>query len=172
MSHTIIVVTFEDEKNATRALKVLESLGTEKLFKLSDAVVLEKDFDGSVAVTETRDVSGGRGAAVGGVAGLVIGSLLGGPIGGALLGTATGAIVAKVVDTGVSNKKIAEVSQALERSSSALLLELEAGDPEKLVAAISETGGELYELSISDETKENLEKQLSEDGGSQGDSDS
>jgi uncharacterized membrane protein len=163
LDHTIIVLTFEDENNASRALKVLESLGTEKLFKLSDAVVLEKDFDGSVAVTETRDVSGGRGAVVGGVAGLVIGSLLGGPIGGALLGTATGAIVGKVVDTGVPNEKIAEVSRALERSSSALLLELEAGDPDKLVAAISETGGELYELTIPTETKEQLQKQLSED---------
>ena len=168
MSHTIIVMTFEDERNATRALKVLESMGTEKLFKLSDAVVLDKDFDGSVSVTETRDVSGGRGAVVGGVAGLVIGLLLGGPIGGALLGTATGAVVGKVVDTGIPNDKIAEVSQALDRSTSALLLELDEGDPQALVAAVSETGGELYELTIPAETKEQLEKHLSEADGADG----
>jgi uncharacterized membrane protein len=165
MNHTIIVMTFEDERNASRALNVLESMGTEGLFKLSDAVVLEKDFDGSVKVTETRDVSGGRGAVAGGVAGLVIGTLLGGPIGGALLGTATGAIVAKVVDTGVSDERIAEVSHALHRCTSALLLELKAGDPQKLVAAVEETGGELYELSVPEEATEQLEKQVSEGDG-------
>lgn len=165
MEHTIIVMTFEDERNASRALNVLESMGSEKLFKLSDAVVLEKDFNGAVSVTETRDVSGGRGAVVGGVAGLVIGSLLGGPIGGVLLGTATGAIVAKTVDTGVSNDKIDEVSRAIDGCTSALLLELDEGDPDKLVAAIAETGGKLYELSVPRAATAELEKQLSESQG-------
>jgi len=172
MNHTIIVMTFEDERNATRALKVLEGMGTEKLFKLSDAVVLEKDFDGSVSVTETRDVSGGRGAVAGGAAGLVVGALLGGPIGGVLLGAATGAIVGKVVDVGVSNEKIAEVSDAIDRCTSALLLELDSGDPEKLVAAVSETGGQLYELTIPSEAKEQLEKHLAESAPAETDSDS
>ena len=162
MSHTIIVMTFEDEKNAMRALKVLESMGTEKLFELNDAVVLVKDYHGAVSITETRDVSGGRGAVAGGVAGLVVGTLLGGPIGGVLLGAATGAIVAKAVDFGVPDYKIAEVSKALDRSNSALLLELQSGDPDKLVDAVSETGGELYELNIPEEARQQLQESLSE----------
>lgn len=161
MSHTIIVMTFEDERNAMRALKVLEGMGTEKLFELSDAVVLAKDVDGAVSITETRDVSGGRGAVAGGLAGLVVGTLLGGPIGGVLLGATTGAIVAKAVDVGVPDQKIAEVSKALERCNSALLLELKSGDPARLVAAISETGGELYELNIPEEARQQLEADLS-----------
>lgn len=164
MSHTIIVMTFEDERNARRALKVLESMGTEKLFELSDAVVLVKDLDGVVSATETRDVSGGRGAVVGGVAGLVVGTLLGGPIGGVLLGAATGAIAGKAIDVGVPDHKIAEVSKALDRCSSALLLELKSGDPDKLVAAISETGGELFELTVPDEARQQLEKHLADAG--------
>ena len=162
MSHTIIVMTFEDERNAMRALKVLESMGTEKLFELSDAVVLAKDLDGAVSVTETRDMSGGRGAVVGGVAGLVVGVLLGGPIGGVLLGAAAGGIVGKVVDVGVPDHKIAEVSGALDRCSSALLLELNSGDPDKLIAAISETGGELFELNVPEEARQQLEKHVAE----------
>jgi uncharacterized membrane protein len=162
VSQTIIVTTFDDERNAMRALKVLESLGTEKLFELNDAVVLTKDVEGAVSVTETRDVSGGRGAAVGGVAGLVIGALLGGPIGGVLLGAATGAIVSKAVDFGIQDSKIAEVSKAMDRCDSALLLELKSGDPEKLLAAIAETGGELFEINVSDETRQQLEKHLAE----------
>lgn len=162
MNHTIMVMTFADERNARRALKVLESMGREKLFELSDAVVLEKDLDGTVAVTETRDVSGGRGAVAGGVAGLVVGALLGGPIGGVLLGTATGAIVGKAVDTGVPNAKIKEVSGALDRCTSALILELKSGDPEHLVAAVSETGGELFELTVPHEARQQLEQHLSE----------
>jgi uncharacterized membrane protein len=157
-------MTFEDERNAMRSLNVLESMGTEKLFELSDAVVLAKDVEGAVSVTETRDVSGGRGAVVGGVGGLVIGALLGGPIGGVLLGAATGAIVGKAVDFGVPDSKIAEVSKALDRCDSALLLELKSGDPEKLIAAIAETGGELYEITVPDEARQQLEQQLSDAG--------
>ena len=164
MSHTIIVMTFEDERNAKRSLHVLESMGTEKLFEISDAVVLEKDLDGAVAVTETRDVSGGRGAVAGGVAGLVVGALLGGPIGGVLLGAATGAIVGKVVDTGVPDSKIDQVSKAMERCNSALLLELKSGDPQKLIAAIEKTGGELYEIEVPGEVKEQLEQHAAEAG--------
>jgi uncharacterized membrane protein len=157
-------MTFEDERNAMRALKVLESMGSEKLFELSDAVVLAKDLDGAVSATETRDVSSGRGAVVGGVAGLVVGVLLGGPIGGVLLGAATGGIVGKVVDVGVPDNKIAEVSEALDRCSSALLLELKSGDPDKLIAAISETGGELFELNVPEETRQQLEKHVADAG--------
>ena len=162
MSHTIIVMTFEDERNAMRALKVLESMGTERLFKLNDAVVMVKDGEGAVSITETRDVSGGRGAVAGGVAGLIVGTLLGGPIGGALLGATTGAIVAKAIDFGVPDQQIAEVGKALDRCSSALLLELQSGDPAKLVAAISETGGELYELNVPEDARQQLEEGLSE----------
>ena len=158
------MMTFEDERNAARALNVLESMGSEKLFELSDAVVLVKDYDGAVAVTETRDVGGGRGAVAGGAAGLVVGALLGGPIGGVLLGAATGAIVAKAVDFGVPDHKIAEVSNALDRCSSALMLELKSGDPARLVAAVSETGGELYELNVPEEARQQLEDDLSESG--------
>jgi uncharacterized membrane protein len=167
MSHTIIVMTFEDERNAMRSLKILESLGTEKLFELSDAVVLAKDVGGAVSVTETRDVSEGRGAMAGGVAGLVIGALLGGPIGGVLLGAATGAIVSKAVDFGVPDSKIAQVSKAMDRCNSALLLELKSGDPVKLVAAVAETGGELYEITVPEEARQQLERHLSDASGDQ-----
>jgi uncharacterized membrane protein len=158
-------MTFDDERNAQRSMNVLQSMGTEKLFEISDAVVLAKDVGGAVSVTETRDVSGGRGAVAGGVAGLVIGALLGGPIGGVLLGAATGAIVGKAVDFGVPDSKIAEVGKALDRSDSALLLELKSGDPEKLVAAIAETGGELYEITVPQEARKQLEQQVSDAAG-------
>ena len=70
--------------------------------------------------------------------------------------------MAKAVDFGVPDRKIAEVSAALDRSSSALLLELKSGDPDRLVAAVSETGGELYELNVPEETRRQLEQDLSE----------
>lgn len=167
MGHTIIVTTFENERNAMRSLRVLESMDTERLFELSDAVVLAKDYGGAVTITETRDVSGGKGAVAGGVAGLVVGALLGGPIGGVLLGAATGAIVGKAVDYGVPDEKIAEVSRAMDRCNSALLLELKSGDPQKLVAAIAETGGELYEITVPDEARQQLEQQISDAGADQ-----
>ncbi len=114
---TIIVMTFEDIRSADKTLKVLESLRNEHLFDLSDAAVITKDIDGSVNVMETEDVKPKGGAIAGGVAGLVVGTLLGGPIGGALLGAATGAVAGKLIDLGIPDKQIKQVSEAMSVAS-------------------------------------------------------
>ena len=160
---SIIIMTFEDARLGEKALKVLESLRSQHLFEMSDAVVISKDFQGYVDVTETEDVKPKKGAVVGGIAGLVVGTLLGGPIGGALLGAAAGAVTSKAIDLGIPNAKIKEVSQALDKATSALLVELKEGDPQKLINVLKQTGGELYELTVSDDTKRALQDAVSDE---------
>jgi len=70
-------------------------------------------------------------------------------------------LAGKVIDLGVPDEEIKAVSASLERASSALLLELKAGDPNLLVKALEQSGGQLYELSISKEVKDNLEEMSS-----------
>ncbi len=158
MSSTIIVMTFDDEKNASKALTVLDSLRGDKVFELSDAVVVTKHMDKSVSVKESKEFTTKKGAISGGLAGLVVGLVVGGPIGVALLGAGAGALAGKVIDLGVPDEEIEAVSASLDRASSALLLELKAGDPNMLVKALEQSGGQLYELSISKEVKNNLEE--------------
>jgi len=159
---TIIVMTFEDMRSADKALTVLESLRKEHLFDLSDAAVITKDIDGSVNVMETEDVKPKGGAIAGGVAGLVVGTLLGGPIGGALLGAATGAVAGKLIDLGIPDKQIKQVSEAMSVASSSLIVEFKSGDRDKLIAAMQESGGELYEITVTDQTKRQLQDAVDE----------
>jgi uncharacterized membrane protein len=126
--------------------------------------VIKKDFKGNVKIWEKGELTPRRGAISGGIAGLVIGTLVGGPIGGALLGAAAGAIAGKATDLGIPNEKIDEISSHMEKASSSLILVLESGDPEKIAAALEETGGNTLEVTISDEIHEEMEKRLSDSG--------
>jgi len=163
---TIIVMTFEDIRSADKALTVLESLRSEHLFDLSDAAVIIKDIDGSVSVMETEDVKPKGGAIAGGVAGLVVGALIGGPIGGALLGAATGAVASKFIDMGIPDKQIKQVGQAMSIATSALIVEFKSGDRDKLITAMHESGGELYELPVTDQAKRQLQEAVDEHAAS------
>ncbi len=153
-------MTFEDVRAADRVLDILESMRSEKLFELSDAVVLIKDVDGRLEIDETREFTAEKGAVTGGLAGLVIGSLLGGPIGGVLLGAAGGALAGRVIDLGIPDETVRQVANAMNYATSAILLEVKSGNPQQLVEAIEESGGKLFELSVSDKAEQKLKKRL------------
>ena len=165
MAGTIIVMTFEDVRLADKVLVVLESMRSDEMFKLSDAVVLVKDGEGRLQIDETREFTAEKGALTGGIAGLVVGTLLGGPIGGVLLGAAGGALAGRAIDLGIPDKKIRQVGQAMDIATSAILIELKSGDPQKLVSAMEESGGELFDLSLSEEVQKQLEQHAADSAG-------
>lgn len=164
MAGKIIVMTFADVRTADRVLDILESLRSEKLFELSDAVVLVKDVDGYLGIDETREFTTEKGAISGGIAGLVVGALLGGPIGGVLLGAAGGALAGRIVDLGIPDKVVRQVGDAMSLATSAIIIEVKSGDHQLLIAAMEESGGKLFELDVSDEVAKELDKHLSDTG--------
>lgn len=165
MDSSVLIVAFEEQRMANKALETLGEMHLDNLFEIADAVVIEKDFHGNVSARETGELTPKRGAVTGGIAGLVIGTLLGGPIGGALLGAAAGGIVGKAIDLGVPDAKIAEVGEHMDGATSTLILVLKSGDPNKIAAALEETGGKTIELTISGEVHEELEQTLSNTKG-------
>jgi uncharacterized membrane protein len=165
MSGTIIVMTFEDVRLAEKVLTVLDSMKSDELFKLSDAVVLVKDREGRLQIDETREITAEKGALTGGIAGLVIGTMLGGPLGGVLLGAAGGALAGRTIDLGIPDAKIRQVSQAMAIATSAILIELKSGDPQKLIGAMEESGGELFELSLSAEAQMQIQQHAADSTG-------
>ena len=160
MSSSILIVAFDEERMAQKALDTLEEMHIDKIFEIANAVVIEKDFDGDVRAAETGELTPKRGAVIGGIAGLLVGTLIGGPIGGALLGAAAGGIAGKAIDLGVPDAKIKEISEHMERASSTLILVLKSGDAAKIAAALEETGGKTIEVSVSGEVQEDLEQRL------------
>lgn len=71
MGSSIVIVTFDNETIAYRALESLQKMRGEKMFEMSDAVVVTKDIHGQITVKETEELTPKRGAVTGGVAGLV-----------------------------------------------------------------------------------------------------
>jgi uncharacterized membrane protein len=145
----IAIVTFDDMEKAKDVLASLKHMEKEELVELEDAVVIVKDEHGKIKVKETKDLTTGKGAAKGGIVGLVISFLLGGPIGGVLLGSLAGALVGKSIDLGVSKEKVEAISESMADASSALLVQIKSGNKDALAAMLRKSGGELHEVSVT-----------------------
>ena len=158
MGSAVLIVTFDNEEQGEKALDSLRQWKREKQIELGDAVVIVKDEEGKVKVHETSEFTTTRGAVSGGVAGLVVGTVLGGPVGGLLLGAAAGALAGKKIDLGVSNDEIEAVSDSMASCTSAIAVQIKSvKNKEMLAAAIRQSGGQIHELSLTDELEMDLE---------------
>jgi uncharacterized membrane protein len=121
----LLVIGFDDPLKANEFLLAVLRLRNNDLLQVHDAVFVHRDADGRSTVQETQDISTGRGALGGGIWGVLIGTLLGGPIGGLIGGAATagsGALLAKLIDTGIKDDRIAALRAIVPPDSTALAL--------------------------------------------------
>lgn len=158
MGTAVLIVTFDDQEKADKALEQLGKWQKEKRIELGDAVVIVKDEEGNAKVHETSEFTTRRGAVAGGAAGLLIGLMVGGPVGGLVLGAAGGGLVGKKIDTGVSNEEIAAVTESMDKATSAIAVQIKSVEnKEMLAAAIRQSGGKVHELSITEDALADLE---------------
>jgi uncharacterized membrane protein len=121
----LLVISVDDPLKAQELLLSVIRLQKADHIKMHDAVIVRRDAEGNAHVTETTDVTPGRGAINAGVWGLLLGTLFGGPIGGLIAGAATaggGALVAKLVDTGIKDSTVEELRSAVPPGRTALAL--------------------------------------------------
>jgi uncharacterized membrane protein len=121
----LLVIAFAEPLMAREFLLAAVRLQSKGQVKLHDAVFVAREQDGSSTVQETQDVTTGRGALGGGIWGLLLGTLFGGPLGGLITGAASaggGALLAKLVDTGIKDDRIAALREAVQPGSTALAL--------------------------------------------------
>jgi uncharacterized membrane protein len=117
----MFVAAFVDERAAEDALKIMKEARKSGDFFFDDAAVIRSDDKGKVHISESGDMSTGKGAGIGALIGGVVG-LLGGPAGvalGAGAGAAVGGLAAKG-DAGFSNESLKEIGAALVPGSSAI----------------------------------------------------
>lgn len=125
----ILIATFPHVQDAERALEQVQQARANQGAEVIDAAVVRKDEHNKLRIHETEDVTGGRGATVGGILGGVLG-LLAGPGGlvvGAAVGAAVGGAAAKVWDTGIPHKRLEAIGAALEPGNAALVVLTEQG---------------------------------------------
>jgi uncharacterized membrane protein len=117
----MLVAAFVEERGAEKALQGMKEAKKSGDFYFDDAAVIRSDDKGKVHISETGDMSTGKGALIGGVVVGVL-SLLGGPAvlaAPALAGAGMGAIAA-LKDSGFDNDSLKEIGAALPPGTSAI----------------------------------------------------
>lgn len=121
----LLVISFDDPLRAQEFLIAAARLRNQDVIQLHDAVVIQRDENGTSHVRETTDITPGKAGVGAGVWGLLLGTLFGGPIGGLVVGAASaggGALYAKIVDTGVKDETVKELREAVPPGRTAVAL--------------------------------------------------
>ena len=152
----VIVAAFQNEEGAEDALTKLKDAKKEQVIDINNAAILRRDEDGKLHVKETRDMSGGKGAAIGGVAGAVAGLLAGPLVLAAGAGALIGGLAAKLRDSGFRDDRLKQLGEALTPGTSALVAVVEhiwVGDAEQML--------KLYGAQVTTESvKADIARQL------------
>ena len=153
---SLIVITFDNDEEATKVMKTIKSLRKEAFISLDDTAVVVRDSDGEFHVKNEIDRGIKLGAGIGSLIGLFVGFMFGGPLGSLLLGGIGGAIVGKVADMGIDQKFVKEVKEQMEPGSSALFLLVREANTNAAIAALRPYQGSVYHTSLDPEAEEEL----------------
>lgn len=140
----LIVLGFDSRLKAEEALLAATRLQTEGEILLHDAVFVEKDQDGATQVTETVDETPGNAALRGSFWGMLFGTILAGPVGtvvGGAVSAGASALVAKLVDIGVTDETINKLRETILPGTTALALLISHIHEDKLVAELHRFSG-------------------------------
>jgi uncharacterized membrane protein len=121
----LLVLAFDSPLKSREAFLAFQRLQVENIVDVHDAVFIEKDEHGKVAVNETIDPQPGKSAAESGLWGALLGTLVAGPLGtvvGAATSAGLGALAARLIDVGIPDGTVKEIEEATPPGSSALAL--------------------------------------------------
>jgi uncharacterized membrane protein len=147
---TLTVVLFQDELKAEEARVKLMELQREGYIDLEDAVVVVKDRDGKAQYHQMLKPSR-KGGLAGSITGLIVGSIFFSPGIGTVLGAVAGAVSAVLVDMGIDDQFMQDLSQKFKPGCSALFALVRKADPERVGEAFLGFGGKVLVNSMSAE---------------------
>jgi uncharacterized membrane protein len=154
----ILVAHYATPVEAEVALRKLEASKQDQGVAVNDAVILRRDTSGKIHIHETEDISGGQGAAVGGLLGGIIGLIAGpaGVVAGAAVGAAVGGATAGLFDTGIRHKRLEQIGASLEPDRGALVILTEPGFVPFIESVIGGDDVQILGESMSAEDAEQL----------------
>ncbi len=157
----LAAIVFEKPSRATEVLLNLVHLQQEGALRLGDAVVIVKDQAGKAHVHQTSDITPGRGALIGGWWGLLAGLLVG-PLAIAG-GVAAGALYGKLVDKGLDDDWVKQMSEWLEAGRSALLVLVTVENEAEVLRELDKFEGELVVTNFPEPVRRELERALADE---------
>ena len=153
----VIVAAFDGMDSAKEAFDDLKQLEKEKSIKIENAAILRKDHDSKLHIRDVKDMTGTRGAVLGGITGAVVG-VIAGPVGWvALGGAAIGGLVAKLKDGGFDNSRLEQWGDRLQPGTSALVAVVDHIWVRDVEAALKEKARDVMTLEIGKEIATQLE---------------
>lgn len=159
----LVAIAFDKPNRATEVLVNLLHLQQEGAIRIGDAVVISKDASGRAQVHETVDITPSRGALIGGWLGL-LGSILVGPLAIAG-GAAVGALYGKLVDKGLADDWVRQMSEWLDAGRSALLLLVTLDDRAEVLRELGRYEGEVVTTDLPEPVRQELEQALRDRAG-------
>jgi uncharacterized membrane protein len=169
MALHVVVAKYKDVLGAKDGIAAIKDAG----IKLVDQAYVLNNGDGNLEFKEGKDAGGGKGFVYGASTVAVAGLLLG-PVGwGALAaGGVVGGLIAKLHDAGIPSSDIEKLGESLEPGQAAAIVVAQDDDWERSKEILFNNGGEVVQVSVTDDLKKALESDapagvtVSEDGKS------
>jgi uncharacterized membrane protein len=154
----LVVITFDDEEQAGRALQSIRQVERQGQLKINDTAVVVKDKQGRVHTKNEVSSATETGAVVGAIIGGILTFMF--PPAGAAIGAAAGAGVGALMDQGVDGGFVREVQASLQPGTSALFVLAREGNPDAAIAALEPFKGKLLQTTLDSEAEESLRRAL------------
>lgn len=155
----LIVIAYPDLATAEAARAKLIELQKEYLVELGDAVVAERQADGSVKLHQLINTTA-AGAAGGALWGTLIGLLFLNPLLGAAAGAAGGAISGYLTDVGIDDKFLKDAAGSLAPGQAALCVLVRKVTADKVLPAMAHFGGTVLRTNLTTEQEGKLREAL------------
>ena len=155
----LIVLTFEDTRQAGEVLEALKKAQSQGNLKIDDAAVIVKDETGKVNIKDQMDTGTKKGAIGGGLLGLLLAGVFF-PLAGLAIGAVGGGLIGKTLDLGVDKKFVKDVTETLKPGTSALFVIGSHGNQDVVAAVLSPFHGTIYQTTLPTEAVEALYEAL------------
>jgi len=165
MSPQLVVIAVDDPLKAQEMLIAAGRLAEHGKLGIDDAVIITKDADGHSHKIETTDMTPLEGGLGGAFWGLLLGTLIAGPVGGIVTGAVTGgagALLAKVIDRGISDEFIEQMEDLLEPGHAGLCLLTNFVDNESAFHELNRFDGKLIWSDLPPEAAQAVNEALVE----------
>ena len=160
----LVVITFDDTKQADQVKESLKKQQKEGLIKIDDVSVVVKDAEGKASIDSKFLDSGEKsGAFAGGIIGLVLLGLFA-PVLGVAGGAIIGGLLGKIADKGVDKKFVKEVSAELQPNTSALFVVTEDANVNAVIAMLRQYEGHVYHTTLPSDMEGELRRVLKDKG--------
>jgi uncharacterized membrane protein len=155
----LVVIVYPSEARAEEMRQKVISLQKEYLIEIGDAAIAVMQEGGKVKLNQLLNTTA-LGAVSGSFWGLLIGAIFLMPVFGAALGAASGALGGALTDYGVNDDFMKELSANLQPGNAALFVLINRMTTDKVLEAISGTGGLVLKTSLDHSREQQLRDAL------------